>query len=234
MKRSTACPSSRTRTAPRGTTIPLSWWCASVWATRSYALPNNHFVENSSHVKSSLRCPIPSRALRTNGACVWVRATAQVSVDIGGSDSLIMLGHVTFPIKTFLVPFPEYSRRSTICRRRPMLEELYVDHIAERTWLRASTPFERYSSSTHWTSCANSIRVSWKTSIPEAFDNIVAALGCDKDDIRDVYPLKQGLTNLSCHIRVGDPNMYRHPGIGTNILVSFAFLIAIIFALYFF
>ena len=38
----------------------------------------------------------------------------------------------------------------------------------------------------------------------EAFDNIVAALGCDKDDIRDVYPLKQGLTNLSCHIRVGD------------------------------
>ena len=55
----------------------------------------------------------------------------------------------------------------------------------------------------------------------EAFDNIVAALGCDKDDIRDVYPLKQGLTNLSCHIRVGDSEyVYRHPGIGTEGIID--------------
>ena len=40
----------------------------------------------------------------------------------------------------------------------------------------------------------------------EVFDNIVAVLGCDKNDIHDVYPLKQGLTNLSCHFAVGTTN----------------------------
>ena len=36
-----------------------------------------------------------------------------------------------------------------------------------------------------------------------------------------MYPLKQGLTNLSCHIRVGDSEyVYRHPGIGTEGIID--------------
>jgi hypothetical protein len=31
------------------------------------------------------------------------------------------------------------------------------------------------------------------------FDNIVSVLGCEKSQIHGFYPLKQGLTNLSCH-----------------------------------
>ena len=30
------------------------------------------------------------------------------------------------------------------------------------------------------------------------FDNICRVLGCTKSEIHDVYPLKKGLTNLSC------------------------------------
>ena len=55
----------------------------------------------------------------------------------------------------------------------------------------------------------------------EVFDNIVAVLGCDKNDIHDVYPLKQGLTNLSCHFAIGnDEYVYRHPGVGTEYIID--------------
>lgn len=55
----------------------------------------------------------------------------------------------------------------------------------------------------------------------EVFDNIVTVLGCDKGSIRDVYPLKQGLTNLSCHFATDDGEyVYRHPGIGTEAMID--------------
>ena len=55
----------------------------------------------------------------------------------------------------------------------------------------------------------------------EVFDHIVETLGCQKSDIRDFYPLKQGITNLSCHFAVGDDEyVYRHPGIGTEKIVD--------------
>ena len=90
-----------------------------------------------------------------------------VSVDIGGSDSLIMLGHVYFD-KNFSRAFSrileeEYDLPTTADK---LWEELYVDHIAELDMVAREYPVGTYSSSTHSTSCANSIRVSWKTSIP--------------------------------------------------------------------
>ena len=46
-------------------------------------------------------------------------------------------------------------------------------------------------------------------------------LGCSKSEIHDVYPLKQGLTNLSCHFRTNDGEyVYRHPGVGTELLIN--------------
>ena len=37
----------------------------------------------------------------------------------------------------------------------------------------------------------------------EALDNIVSVLGCERADIADFVPIKQGITNLSCRFRVG-------------------------------
>ena len=55
----------------------------------------------------------------------------------------------------------------------------------------------------------------------EVFDNISSVLGCPKTEIHDFYPLKQGITNLSCHFSVGDREyVYRHPGIGTDKIVN--------------
>ena len=55
----------------------------------------------------------------------------------------------------------------------------------------------------------------------DIFDNICAVLGCEKSEIRDVYPLKQGLTNLSCHFTTDDGEyVYRHPGVGTEQMID--------------
>ena len=58
-------------------------------------------------------------------------------------------------------------------------------------------------------------RYSWRIS------TITSTLGCQVDEITDFYPLKQGITNLSCHFRVGDQEyVYRHPGAGTDKIVD--------------
>ena len=55
----------------------------------------------------------------------------------------------------------------------------------------------------------------------DIFDHIVNTLGCDKSEIHDVYPLKQGLTNLSCHFATNSGEyVYRHPGVGTEQMID--------------
>lgn len=55
----------------------------------------------------------------------------------------------------------------------------------------------------------------------EAIDNIAGVLGCTSAEIRDVYPLKQGLTNDSYHFATDAGEfVYRQPGIGTELLID--------------
>lgn len=55
----------------------------------------------------------------------------------------------------------------------------------------------------------------------DIFNNIASVLDCSTSEIRDVYPLKQGLTNLSCHFRTDSGEyVYRHPGVGTEIMID--------------
>lgn len=143
-------------------------------------------------------------------------------VTIGGYDSLYMIGHAYFD-RDFSEKFrrilvDEYDLPQTVDK---LWEELYIDHIddlpmAARTYghgviyefdsldeLREFDPFflENVDSA--------------------AFDNITATLGCTKSEIHDIFPLKQGLTNLSCHFRTNDGEyVYRHPGVGTEQLVD--------------
>ena len=52
-------------------------------------------------------------------------------------------------------------------------------------------------------------------------DNICAVLGCTRQDIRDIVPIKAGLTNLSFRFDVdGSPYVYRHPGVGTDAIIN--------------
>ncbi len=141
-----------------------------------------------------------------------------VGVTIGGADSQIMLGHVFFDEAFLPAHGPDHPRRMGPARDEGQaVENLFIDHIDELHMVARPYPAEMI----HEFDALDDLREFDPTFIENvdslAFDNIVSALGCEKADIRDVYPLKQGLTNLSCHVRVGDGEyVYRHPGVGTE------------------
>ncbi|MDO4443466.1 MAG: phosphotransferase, partial [Slackia sp.] len=144
------------------------------------------------------------------------------SVTVGGADSLIMMGHVYFD-RAFSNRFvdileAEYDLPATADK---LWEEIYVDHIKEFDMV--ARPYEE--GVIHEFDSLDELRdfdpYFLRNVDSEVFDNIVAVLGCDVDDIHDVYPLKQGLTNLSCHFAVGDAEyVYRHPGAGTESIID--------------
>lgn len=155
--------------------------------------------------------------------CMEIGAGGRITkVTVGGSDSWYMLGHVYFD-RAFSQRFvkileEEYDRPETTDM---LWEDLYVEHIKELDMVLRPYPAgvinefdsldELRAFDPHFLENVDS----------EIFDNIVAVLGCTKAEIHDVYPLKQGLTNLSCHFATNDGEyVYRHPGIGTELLIN--------------
>lgn len=155
--------------------------------------------------------------------CIGVGSGDRItSVEIGGSDAWVMIGHVYFD-QRFSEGFSrilvdEYDRPDTVGK---LWEDLYADHLSEFDMLiRRYDPPIAYEFDTldevrefdpHFISNVDSA----------AFDNIVKVVGCAKEEIRDIYPLKQGLTNLSCHVSAGTGEyVYRHPGVGTEQIID--------------
>lgn len=155
--------------------------------------------------------------------CMETGAGGRITkVTVGGSNSWYMLGHVYFD-RAFSERFvkileEEYDRPETVDM---LWEDLYIEHIKELDMTLRPYPAgainefdsldELRAFDPHFLENVDS----------EIFDNIVAVLGCTKAEIHDVYPLKQGLTNLSCHFATNDGEyVYRHPGIGTELLIN--------------
>lgn len=156
----------------------------------------------------------------------WCMATGAQdvikSVTIGGSNAWYMLGHVYFD-RTFSKRFveileAEYDRAET---KDKLWEELYIDHIKELSMSMRKYPagvINEFDSLDELRAFDPHFIENVDTDI---FDNIARVLGCTKAEIRDVYPLKQGLTNLSCHFKTdAGEYVYRHPGVGTELLID--------------
>jgi len=145
---------------------------------------------------------------------------------IGGADADIMLGHAYFDA-SFGTRFgqileEEYDRPETADK---LWETIYLEHLRELPMVARRYP----AGSIHEFDNLDELREfdpSFLSNVDsEIFDNIVSVLHCDKNAIHDFYPLKQGLTNLSCHFAVGEGDdkaeyVYRHPGVGTEKLIS--------------
>ena len=145
-----------------------------------------------------------------------------MGVTIGGKDSLIMLGHVYFDQK-FSSRFveilkDEYSLPETADK---LWEQLYIDHIKELDMTVKQYPdgmINEFDSLDELRAFDPEFMVNVDS---EVFDNIVKTLGCAREEIHNVYPLKQGLTNLSCHFAINAGEyVYRHPGTGTDKLID--------------
>ena len=54
-----------------------------------------------------------------------------------------------------------------------------------------------------------------------AYAHISSVLGVQRDEITDIWPLKQGLTNESWHFTTSEGEyVYRQPGVGTEDLID--------------
>ncbi len=141
---------------------------------------------------------------------------------VGGADAWVMLGHVYFD-RVFSAKFREileqvYHLPETVSK---LWESIYLDHIKSFDMV-----IRRYPDGIiHEFDSVDELRtfdpLFMENVDSEVFDHIVDTLGCAKSEICDFYPLKQGITNLSCHFAVGEEQyVYRHPGIGTDKIVD--------------
>ena len=145
-----------------------------------------------------------------------------VGVHIGGADAWYMYGHAYFD-RTFSERFTEILEAEYDDPRTAdkLWEQIYVEHIGEMDMeVRRYEPdvifeFDSLDELKEFDPLfLENIDV-------DIFDNIVGVLGCTKAEIHDVYPLKQGLTNLSCHFSTNDGEyVYRHPGVGTEQMID--------------
>ena len=155
--------------------------------------------------------------------CLTTGAGGRITgATVGGRDAWTMLGHVYFD-----AAFSERFRRILtevydLPETAPKLwESIYLEHIKELDMVIRRYPAGVINEFDSVDEIRSFDPMFMENINSEVFDNIAAALGCSKTQIHDFYPLKQGITNLSCHFRVGDEEyVYRHPGIGTEKIVD--------------
>ncbi len=185
---------------------------------------DNYFEENpfESHVWKAYYSAEYAEG-HTKEWCLQIGTHDRIrGVKVGGENAWYMIGHVFFD-KEFSTRFreileDEYDLPQT---RDKLWEDLYVEHIKELDMRirRYDPPIIREFDSLDELRDFDPLFLENLDS--EIFDNIVAVLGCKKSEIHDVYPLKQGLTNLSCHFATNDGEwVYRHPGVGTELLIN--------------
>lgn len=156
----------------------------------------------------------------------WCLATGPggriTGAGIGGHDAWTMLGHVYFD-RAFSAAFRRileevYHLPETLPK---LWESIYIEHVKELDMVIRRYPAGVINEFDSVDEIRGFDPMFMENLDSEVFDNIASYLGCAKSDIGDFYPLKQGITNLSCHFSVGGQEyVYRHPGIGTDKIVD--------------
>ncbi|WP_122821074.1 NTP transferase domain-containing protein [Varibaculum vaginae] len=181
---------------------------------------DNYFTENpfESHVYRAYYSAqhVPGE---TDEWCLQTDSDGLITgVTIGGRDAWIMLGHVYFD-REFSRKFVKilenvYHLSETVPK---LWEQIYVDHLNTLPMGVRKYPEGVINEFDSVDELRSFDPLFMENVDSEIFENIKKTLGCDVNDIQDIYPLKQGITNLSCHFSVnGSEFVYRHPGVGTD------------------
>lgn len=156
--------------------------------------------------------------LRTEG-----RAKLITGATVGGRDSWIMLGHCYWS-RAFSSKFVEildriYDDQLTASK---LWEHIYLDHIDELPRMR----MRGYGEGVIWEfDSLDNLRLFDPEFIDNVdssiLDNICRVLVCKRSDIKDLAPIKKGMTNLSFRFDVdGESYVYRHPGAGSEEIIN--------------
>lgn len=185
---------------------------------------DNYFEENpfERHVWGAYYAAEWSEGI-TDEWCLGIGPHGRITdIKVGGSHAWYMIGHAYFD-RAFSERFcqimeEEHGYPKTYDK---LWESLYREHIRE-----FDMRVRRYNPPIiHEFDSLDELRgfdpLFLENVDSEIFDHIVAVIGCEKSEIHDVYPLKQGLTNFSFHFSTSDGEwVYRHPGVGTEFLID--------------
>lgn len=162
----------------------------------------------------------------TDEYCLTVGSKGRiVGVEVGGRDALIMVGHAYFDrefAKTFVrILEGVYEHPETASK---LWEDVYADHLDELEMQVREHPQDvvfEFDSMSDLVAFDQDFANNVDSSI---LDNICTILGCRREQISDLEPIKDGLTNLSFKFSVDDGSglsyVYRHPGAGTDEIIN--------------
>ena len=155
--------------------------------------------------------------------CLGTDARGRItSVSAGGRDAWVMLGHVYFDAafsQRFVELLGQELEGSDAASQ--LWEAVFAKHLDELAMEMRRYPAGLINEFDSLDELEGFDPEFIANVDSEVFDNIERALGCKRTDIHGFWPLKQGITNLSCHFAVGDDEyVYRHPGVGTELLID--------------
>ena len=160
---------------------------------------------------------------KTDEWCLKIGKSGRIEgVSIGGADSWYMSDLAYFD-RTFSERFREIleAEDDEPQTAAKLWEEIFSDHIGE-----LDMDVRKLESGTvHEFDSLDEMKdfdpLFLENVDVDIFNHIESVLGCNRSEIRDVYALKQGLTNLSCHFTVDSGEyVYRHPGVGTEQMID--------------
>ena len=158
----------------------------------------------------------------TDEYCLSINSKGLIThVSFGGSDSWIMLGHVYFD-RSFSATFKEilqkeYTRSET---KQRLWEDLYARYVKELPLYIQKYPHGIINEFDSLDELRQFDPLYIKNTDSNIMKNICTILSCKEEDIKDIHPIKQGLTNTSFHFECnGHRYVYRHPGPGTEKII---------------
>ncbi len=139
----------------------------------------------------------------------------------GGNDAWCMLGHVYFD-RAFSKKFVEILEAEyDLPETAPKLwEDIFAEHVHELSMAR-----KEYESGIIFEfDSLEDVRAFDKDFLANVdssiLDNICNFFSCDREDLSNVVPIKEGITNLSFRFSLREKTyVYRHPGSGTEAII---------------
>lgn len=164
---------------------------------------------------------------KTDEYCVEKGPNGRITgVRVGGKNSLVMIGHVYFDAE-----FSERFRRILVNEydlpetRGKLWEDIYRGHLDEldmKARVYARDVVHEFDSMKDLLKFDHDFVDNVDSKI---LDNICSVLRVDRNEIKKIKPIKEGLTNLSFRFAVGSKSnrrqfVYRHPGPGTDEIIN--------------
>ncbi|MBD5551877.1 MAG: phosphotransferase [Lachnospiraceae bacterium] len=181
---------------------------------------DNYFVKNpfETFVYRSYYSAVYAEG-KTDEYCISCNKKGLItSVMIGGCNSWYMIGHVYFD-RSFSKIFAEILKKEydNLLTKQQLWEDLYIRYIDKLDlYIRKydAAIIKEFDSLEELRQFDNKYLCNADSSI---FANICSVLNVKEQDISEISPIKNGLTNSSfCFICKGKKYVYRHPGVGTE------------------